>query len=480
MNTSGRTFLNSIFWTFFQQFGVQIINFIVQILIANQVGPAAVGAIAILNVFIVIANDLVDGGMASSLIRSPQPDQRDYSTVFYTNLFFSLFIYGILFILSPFIADFYDLPVLKSVLRIYGLCVVFQSFLLIQRTRLTKSMDFKTQTVISIPSTIGGGVIGLIFAYNGWGIWSLVILAVSKLIIEVILYNLIVKWKPSLYFNKKRLFYHFNYGYKLTLSGILNNVFNNIYSLVIGRYIGLSTLGLYDKSMQLRQILLQNISMSLNKVTFPLFAQIRKDKIRLKEMYRNLMVVVFAFTSMLLLILNLNAENLFKLIFNPEWYAGIPYFKLICLAGLLFPLHSYNLNILKVNGKSGLFLKLELYKKIFTVVNIVICLKFGIYGLLYGMIINTCVAYFINSFYSGRELNYDAWAQIMDIFPVALVAAIVYFVTFALKLWIVDVMIQHPFTNFLILSVFYTVLFLFGIYFTQKKRVFKLIKQFKK
>lgn len=476
----GNRFLSSIFWTFFQQFGVQVVNFVVQVLIANQIGPGAVGAIAILNVFIVVANDLVDGGMASSLIRSAKPDQRDYSTVFFTNLGVSLIIYLVLFFASPFVATFYNLPQLKDILRVYGLCVIVQSFLVIQRTKLTKELKFKTQAFISIPSTIGGGLIGLILAFNGWGVWSLVVLAIAKLVVEVVLYNVLVKWTPIFYFNKKRLYYHFNYGYKLTLSGILNNVFNNIYSLVVGKYIGLTTLGLYDKSIQLRQILLQNISMSLNKVTFPLFAEIQNDNARLKEMYRNLMILVFAFTSFLLLNLNLNAENIFKLVFTEEWYPGVPYFKLICIAGLLFPLHSYNLNILKVKGKSGLFLKLEFYKKILTLINIVVGIQFGIYGLLYGMMVTTLLAFFINTLYSGKEIDYSAWSQIKDIAPVAALVTVSYFLTLIFKEFILNKSSHSTIVDFACILFVNTVFFSIGTYLTQRKRISILLKQFKR
>jgi len=480
MSIGGSRFLNSILWTFLQQFSVQIINFLVQIVIARQIGPKAFGVIALLNVFIVISNDLVDGGMSSSLIRNRNTDQRDYSTIFFMNIAMSIGLYLVLFISAPYIADYYKMDVLDEVLRIYGLCVIAQSFLVIQRTKLTKEMNFRQQTFISLPATLIGGIIGIAAAYLGYGVWSLVALGLSKLFIEVVLYNWVVKWRPTLYFNKRRLLYHFNYGYKLTLAGILNNIFNNIYSIVIGKAMGAGMLGLYDRAYQLRQVLLQNITTALNKVTFPMFAEVQNDIVKFKKIYRDLMLGVFMLTAFVLLILGINAENIFKILFTKEWYAAIPIFQLICIAGLLFPLHSYNLNVLKVKGKSNLFLKLEILKKILTIIILVASFKYGIYGIIYGMIINSFLAFFINSYYSGKEIDYTSWAQLIDVFPIVLVSGVTYIVTFEVKKLFLDHNVTNSILNLIVTSVVFTILYFSSVFLAQRNKLYHLFQLFKK
>src|SRR5690606_17306950 len=224
--------ISGVIWTFSQQFSVQIINFCVQIILARLLMPEVFGLIAMLTIFISIGQMLMDSGMTTSIIRTKEPDQLDYSTVFVTNLMMSCLIYLLVFLSAPTIASFYDQPVLENILRIYALTFVIRSFVAVHTATLTKEMNFKLQMTLQIPSTIFGSVVGVGMAYTGYGVWSLVGLNLAQTVIFTIQNWIFIPWRPSFKFDKKRFKYHFNFGYKMTLSGLLDTVYNNSYNIV--------------------------------------------------------------------------------------------------------------------------------------------------------------------------------------------------------------------------------------------------------
>ncbi|WP_111709638.1 lipopolysaccharide biosynthesis protein [Lutibacter citreus] len=416
--------LSGVFWTAIQQFGNKGIGFFISILLARLLLPEEFGLIAMIGIFMGLGSILMNAGLGSSLIRTDNPTQEDYSTVFFFNLIGSIVMYVILFATAPFIADFYDQEILTSITRWYGVIFIINAFSMVQSTRLTKLMDFKTQMKISIPSTVIGGLSGVIFAYLGYGVWSLVYMAIIQSAVSTLQLWFYTKWKPSWSFNKEKFNYHFNYGYKLTLSGILDVIFLNVYTIIIGKFFAPAQVGFYNRADSLKQFPVTNISTILNKVTFPLFAEIKNDDVRLKSVYKKIMQLVIFLVAPLLLIMVVLAEPLFRFLFTEKWLPAVPYFQILCWNGILFPIHAYNLNVLKVKGRSDLFLKLEIVKKIMIVLVVAVSFHFGIYGLLYGAVFTSVVGFFINTHYSGKFINYTAWEQTKDLVPIIFMAFI--------------------------------------------------------
>jgi O-antigen/teichoic acid export membrane protein len=283
-------------------------------------------------------------------------------------------------------------------------------------------MDFKTQTLIAIPAAIIGGIVGVILAYKAYGVWSLVwssIVTSSVNSIQVWLYS---GWTPDFIFSRVKFKKHFNYGYKLTLADLLNRIFNNIFLIVIGKYFSAGQVGFYTRAETMKQLPVNNISNALNKVSFPLLVSIKDDELRLKRVYKKLMLMVVFVITPLLIFLAVLAEPTFRFLFTEKWLPAVPYFQILCVTGILFPIHSYNLTILNVKGRSDLFLKLEVIKKIIIVIIIVLAIPFGILALLYGQVIISLLAFFINAHYTKKFIGYSGWQQLRDIFPTIITA----------------------------------------------------------
>ena len=416
--------ISSVFWTSLQQFSNQGVSFIVSLILARLLMPEEFGLIALISVFISIGKSLMDVGLNQSLIRSSNVNKEDFDTVFIFNLVGSITIYILIFLVAPLISDFYHQPLLTKIVRVYSLVIVINAFDVIQTTQLVKNLKFKTQMKISVPSLIIGGTTGITLAYNGFGVWSLVWSGIVQSATAAIQLWFWSDWRPSLNFSKEKFKEHFHFGYKLTLSSLLDTLFNNVYTILIGKFFAPAMVGFYNRADTLKQLPVTNIGSILNKVTFPLFSKVQHDDVVLKNLYKKLMQLVIYIVAPIILFMSALAEPLFRFLFTEKWLPAVPYFQILCWNGILYPIHSYNLNILKVKGRSDLFLKLEIIKKITISLMIIVSFQFGIYGLLYSSVIFSFVGFFINTYYSGRFINYKSWEQIKDIFPTILLATV--------------------------------------------------------
>jgi O-antigen/teichoic acid export membrane protein len=417
MATLKKQAISGMVWTFAEQFGAQFISFIISVVLARLLVPSDFGVIAIFGVVIAIASTIVDGGLVSSLIRTNNPDESDYSTVFIFNIFASFFLYILIYLLAPLISNFYNVSILTPVIRMYGLTVIVNSFVTVQRTHFIKDMNFKVAFKIKMPSLIIGGIFGIVLAYVGFGVWALVYSAVIQSVIFMLQHWFYSKWRPKLVFDKERFKHHFSFGFRMTLSTLLDITFQNLYTVLIGKYFSVQQLGYYNRADSLKQLPVNNISTALNKVSFPLFAKINHDDLKLKEVYRKMMGVVIFIIAPIMSLLVVIAEPLIRLLLTEKWLPSVPYFQILAISGLLYPIHAYNLNILQVKGRSDLFLKLEVIKKTITVILIFFAIRFGIYGLLWGQVILSVIALVINTFYTGKLINYSGLQQISDLLP---------------------------------------------------------------
>lgn len=466
MNLKEKT-LAGLFWTFSQQFSVQLINFAVQVILARILLPAEFGLIGMLTIFISIGNSLMDSGLTSSLIRTPDAGQRDYSTVFFVNLAGSFLIYGILFFSAPFIAGFYEQGGLTAIIRVYTISILLRAFIAVQTTRLTKEMNFRAQMLMQIPSVIGGGIIGILLAYWGYGVWSLVWMNLVQAFLFTVQHWLFTGWRPGFIFDIDRFKYHFKFGYKLTLSGLLNAVYQNLYNIIIGKYFSAAQLGYYTRAQTMQMFPVQNLSTALNKVTYPMFASIQQDDKRLKEIYRKLMQQVVFWVTPLMIVLAIIAEPLFRLLLTEKWLPAVPYFRILCVSGILFPLQYYNLNILNVKGRSDLFFKLEVIKKSVTTIGIFCAIPFGIYGLLYFQVLSSVVSFVVNSWYSGRLIDFSLQDQLRELLPIFMLAAFLGVAAWALDRFLLQPLQPGDIARVLTVGIAYFSLYLSMSYLTR-------------
>lgn len=412
-------------WTYSQQFGTQIFSFVVSIILARLLLPEEFGLIGMLAIFMGVGTALFEGGMTSSLIRIKEVNDDDFSTVFIFNLIVSVLVYALLFIAAPYIADFYHQSTLKLITRLYGLTFIFSAFGAVQNTILTRNLNFKKQTLIALPALLISSIVGVILAFQNYGVYSLVFSALVNAFLTSLFLTVSSEWKMKLDFDKAKFNLHFNYGYKMTLSSILDTVFINIYQIIIGRYYSANLVGLYSRSNQLLMLPVGNVSGALNKVIFPLFSKVQDDIPRFRSLYKRIMLLVLFIVTPIVVLMGVLAQPLIVFLFTDKWIEAVPIFQIICFTGVLYPIHMYNLVVLQVMGRSDLFLKLEIIKKVVLAVIIFISFFYGFYALLWGQLIASVIALFINTHYAGKMLSYTMWQQMNDLLPIFLSALII-------------------------------------------------------
>lgn len=428
--------IQGVIWTGIQQFGSQGISFIVSIILARLLTPSEFGLVAMILVFISISQTILDSGLSQSLIRTADPDTLDYSTVFYFNLVVSLLLYGILYLSAPFISVFYEQPALIMLLRVLGLILIVKAFSIVQLTKLTKEMNFKLQTIITLPALLGSALVAVIMAFNGFGVWSLIAYRLIREILNSSLLWIYSKWKPNLLFSILKFKYHFKFGVNLLFSGILNGVFNNLYTLIIGKYFSAAQLGYFNRANSLQRLPVQNLGNILNKVTYPMFSKINDNDQKLRKAYLKVIGLSIFVMSPIMIFMGVLAKPLILFLLTDKWIAVVPYLQPLLIAGLLYPIHSFNLNILKVKGRSHLFLRLEIIKKIITVLAVLFAINYGVIGLVWSIVGTSIVALVINTYYSGKLINLTIAYQLKRIMPSILIGVCCGGLVFVTSVWL--------------------------------------------
>ena len=469
--------ISGVKWNFAQQFSVQFINFGVQVILARLLMPEMFGLVAMVIIFISIGQTLMDGGMTSSLIRTKNPDQLDYSTVFVTNIIMSFLIYGIVYFFAPYISEFYNQAILTDIVRLFALTFVIRALVAVHVAKLTKEMNFKLQMKLQIPATVISGVVGVAMAYKGYGVWSLVWLNLVQAIIFAIQYWLFVDWRPSFIFDKERFKHHFDFGYKLTLSGLIDTIYNDAYRIVIGKFFSPAAVGFFNQAETMRLFPVNQISAVVGKVTYPLFSKIDND-VALKSVYRITMKLILLCVVPIMLSLILVAEEGFRFVFGEKWLPAVPYFQILSLASIIRPISTYNLNILKVKGRSDLFLKVEIIKKVLGVIILLIGLQFQVIGLVISLTIFSFLSLLINMYYSGVLISYSIYEQIKDTIHLYTIGIVIYLILYMLKTYSQSYF-NHDFVIIITFGSIFISLFLCITFFLDKE-LFNTIKNIRK
>lgn len=421
-------------WSAIERFGNQGIQFVIGLVLARLLMPEDYGLIGMLLVFISVAQVFVEGGFSSALIRKSVPTNSDYSTVFWFNLSAALVFYAIIFFCSPLIASFYGQPLLEPLARVTGITIIISAFGIIQRTILTKRLDFKSQAKLNISAIVISGLIGVICAWRGLGVWSLAVQSLTRVALVNAGFWLLSSWRPDFMFSRTSFRELFGFGSRLLASALINAVSENLYSMIIGKLYNVKSLGYYTRANQFQKLPVSSIYGAISAVTYPVLSELREDRDKLRAAYRSMIRMVAFVLFPAMAILGIVAEPMVRIILTDKWLPCVPLLQILCIVGAFYPLHAINLDILKVKGRSDLFLRLEIIKQFFNIAMILICFRWGVYGLVWGSVALNVVCYYINSFYSKSIVGYGIMNQVIDLLSIGILSGIMMAVLFGVSL----------------------------------------------
>lgn len=483
MNTSKKSVITNLIWRFLERCGSQGVSLLVSIILARLLSPSDYGILPLVTVFTAILQVFVDSGFANALIQKKDADDIDFSTVFYFNTVMCLVLYLVLFLAAPLIAKFYNMPQLTAIVRVLSLTLVISGLKNIQQAYVSRKMIFKKFFFATLGGTIGAGVVGIVMAYIGFGVWALVAQQLFNMAVNTLVLWLTVKWRPKLVFSFKRLKSLFSFGWKLLASNIINTIYTRIRSLIIGKMYTTADLAYYSKGEHFPSFINSNINSSIQSVLFPAMANAQDEKERVRAMTRRSIKTTTYILLPLMIGLAVVAEPFVRLVLTDKWLPAVPYLQLGCVIYAFTPIHTANLQAIKAIGRSDVFLKLEIIKKIFSTVIIIISAPFGVFALAFSGLINTFVSSIVNTFPNKKLLNYRYFDQLRDIFPAlfcALAMGVVVWFVGLIKMNMILSLIVQVLTGavvYLLLSVmfklesFYYLLGIIKTIFNKKKSV---------
>lgn len=442
-------------WSAVDGIASQGITFLVGLVLARLLSPEEFGLIGIITIFITISNTIVDSGFSNSIIRKPIVIDEDYSTTFISNLGISIVIYAVLFVCSPCIASFFHNNQLIILSRVLGVVIIINSLAIVQRTKLVREIDFKRQAKISVISSLISGIIGIVLAFCGIGIWALVAQQITRQAINSVGLWFSAHWIPSFRFSTESFKYQFKFGWKLMLSQLLNTVWNEANHMVIGRCYSSAILGQYSRAHQFSSILSSNMTGVIQRVSFPVLSSIQEDVKRLKANYRKLIKVTMLLSFVGMLSLAACAKPLIYVLVGEKWAIAAEYLPIICFNMMLYPIRAINTNMLQVLGRTDQLLVLEIIKKLFGLFPLFLGVYVGILWMLWGNVFVGIIGFILNSAFSGRRIKYSLWQQVVDILPSLIFGVIVALSVFSVSYFGLSYMVT------LVIQVFVGILMIF-------------------
>lgn len=431
-NNTNKTVFSNFIWRFAERCGAQLVSFIVSVVLARILVPDLYGTIALVTVFINILQVFIDSGLASALIQKKDADNLDFSTVFYTNIVFCFVIYLVLFFSAPLIGIFYNNSSLVSIVRVLGLTLVISGVKNVQQAYVSRNMLFRKFFFSTLGGTIAAAIVGIAMALKGYGIWALVTQQLLNATVDTIILWITVKWRPQFVFSLERLKGLFSYGWKLLVSGLLDTVYNSLRQLIIGKMYTAADLAFYNKGDQLPNIIVININSSIDSVLLPVMSKEQEDKVQVKNMTRRSIKISTYIMAPLMVGLAFTSNNVIVLLLTEKWVACIPYLSIFCISYMFYPIHTANLNAIKAMGRSDIFLKLEILKKIVGLTLLLATMRFGVMAMAYSLLVSSVLCQIINSWPNKKLLDYGYIEQLKDIIPNIIMAVVmgvcVYFV----------------------------------------------------
>lgn len=417
-------------WSSIENFSVKGVSFVITIVMARLLTPEHYGLIGMLTIFMAVAQSLIDSGFSQALIRKIDRTEVDNSTVFYFNIAVGFVLYLLLFVTAPLVAKFYDTPQLCPIMRVLCLSVIINSFAVVQRALLTIQIDFKTQAKASLIASITSGVIGIGMAYKGYGVWAIVGQQLTNYGFIVILLWIFSKWRPRWVYSWQSFRELFAFGSKMLAAGLLDTVYNNIYLIAIGKFYAAGPLGHYTRAHQFATFPSANLTGIMQRVTYPILCHIQNDDMRLANTYRRFLKASAFIIFPLMCGLAAVSEPLVLVVLGEKWHQCAVLLEILCFVMMWYPIHAINLNLLQVKGRSDLFLRLEIIKKIIGVSILIITLPYGLVVMCYAQIISSILCLGINTYYTGKLINVGFARQMLDLLPTLLLSLAMFAVTF--------------------------------------------------
>lgn len=409
--------IGGVIWSAIDNLSNQLVAFIIGIVLARLLSPEQFGLIGMITIFIGISQVLINSGIGDALIRKKNIDDMYYNTAFTFNAVISLILYVILFFAAPFIADFYHKPILSQIVRLLSFTIILNAFTLVQRSQITREIKFKSLAKVSLLSSTISGIVAIVLAYYGYGVWSLVWMNMIASLITLIVFWKLTGWIPKFQFSKLAFKDMFGFGSRLMILGLIDTIYNNMYFLIIGKYYSAADLGQYTRAETFKRLPAQSLTEIVQRVTYPLLSKIQDENERLKKSYQEILKVTMLISILGMFVLSLIAEELTVILMGPQWAEAGEYLKILCYSGFFFPLIALNSNILKVKGESGKILKIGLYRKVFSSVLIFILIFHGLKLFLYAMIIQQTAAFIAISWYGKKLIDYNIPEQVKDFLP---------------------------------------------------------------
>jgi len=404
-------------WAAVEKISSQGIQFVIGIILARLLSPSDFGIVGMLAVFIVISQTFVDSGFSNALIRKIDRTEADYSTAFYFNIIVGVVCYGLMWIISPWVADFFDTPILSDLLKVMGISIFFNSLAVVQIARLTIDINFKAQATATIISVIISGIIGILMAYWGYGVWSLAWQQVSAAFIKTVVVWLQDKWLPRTGFSSESFNNLFSFGSKLLAAGLLGAIYSQITSILIGKFYLPKDLGIYTRGQQFAHMPTSTVTGILSRVTFPILSKYQDNNERLLQVHRKYLKYTSLLIFFPLSLLFATAHPLVILLIGEKWEACVLILQILCFSYMTEHISILNLQLLQIKGRSDLFLNLEVIKRVISIGFLLIAIQFGVIAVCVGTVIYAYIGIYINIYYIGKLYNYGFQMQLRDVFP---------------------------------------------------------------
>ena len=414
--------ISNFIWRFAERCGAQLVTFIVSIVLARILVPEDYGTIALVTVFTAILQVFVDSGLGTALIQKKNADETDFSSVFYFNFTMCLVLYAGMFVAAPFIADFYEDSSLTAVIRVLSLTIVISGVKGIQQAYVSRNMLFKRFFFATIGGTIFSAFVGIGMAYAGFGVWALVTQQLSNMTIDTLILWITVKWRPQRKFSWARLKGLLGFGWKLLISSLLDTVYNNFRNLIIGKMYSSSDLAFFNQGDKFPKVIVTNINISIDSVLLPTMSNAQDNPERIKQMTRRAIKTSTYIMAPLMMGLAFCAEPIVRLVFTDKWLPCVPFLRIFCITYMFWPVHTANLNAIKAMGRSDMFLKLEIVKKIFGMILLLSTMWFGVMAMAYSLLLSSVISQIINSWPNRKLLGYGYLEQVKDFAPGILLA----------------------------------------------------------
>lgn len=427
-NDNAMIAVSNMLWRLFERIGVQGITFVVSVILARLLSPSDYGLLAIVSVFMAMSGVLVDSGFAVALVQKEDADSVDYSTVFFFNIFSCFLVYILLFFTSPIIANYYGNSLLTQIIRVVGIGVLLAPIKNLQQAYVAKNMLFRKFFFSTIGGTLVSAIVGVYLAYTGRGVWALVFQQLANSTVDMIVLWFTVKWRPTLEFSFERLTIMFGYGSKLLLSSIIHTIYDNLRQLLIGKVYTSEDLAFYSKGKHIPDLIMTNLNVSIESVLFPVLVRKKNNNDDIKKAVQMFIRGMSCLVWPIMLGIAAVGDELIEILFTKKWLFSVPYLRIFCICYAFQPIHTANLCAIKAIGRSDVFLKMEVIKKIVGVVIVFVAIKFGVLAVALSSIIYNFFAQFVNTYPNKMFIGYGYREQLKDIMPFASFALLMYFV----------------------------------------------------